>query len=279
MRTDSASNTPHSALRTPNSLDPDNRLLWRFNRRRLEAEEIRDAMLAVSGRLNPQPGGPSVMVPVEQELVQLLYNPAQWEVANDARQHDRRSIYLIAKRNLRLPFMEVFDQPDLQTSCSRRISSTHAPQALELLNGTLANDLAGAFAERLLREAGTSPGEQIELAFRLAAGRRARSAGARLVAGVPLSAIAARVRLGDVQSERLFVRAMMQVQGGASDSRQERRVVELHSCQRIGEWQSSTGTKAWRHGSRRPLRAVPRLTPFVTATSLRGLSLCGDASC
>ena len=55
----------------------------------------------------------------------------------DRREHDRRSIYLIAKRNLRLPFMETFDRPTLLTSCARRESSTHAPQALELLNGTL----------------------------------------------------------------------------------------------------------------------------------------------
>ena len=65
------------------------------------------------------------------------------------REHDRRSIYLIAKRNLRLPFMEAFDGPALLTSCARREASTHAPQALELLNGTLSNDLAAAFAERL----------------------------------------------------------------------------------------------------------------------------------
>ena len=95
----------------------------------------------------------------------------QWEVTKDVREHDRRSIYLIAKRNLRLPYLEVFDQPDLQISCSRRESSTHAPQALELLNGELANDLAVSFAERLMNEAGSDPGRQVDLAFQLAAGR------------------------------------------------------------------------------------------------------------
>jgi hypothetical protein len=72
---------------------------------------------------------------------------------------------------LRLPFLEVFDQPDLQTSCARRQSSTHAPQALELLNGDLASDLAAAFAERLKDDAGQSPNQLIDRAFRLAAGR------------------------------------------------------------------------------------------------------------
>jgi len=152
-------------------VDSDNRLLWRFPRRRLEAEEIRDSLLAISGRLNAKRGGPSIIVPVDDELVSLLYKPTQWAVTPDARQHNRRSIYLIAKRNLRLPFLDVFDQPSLQTSCDRRIASTHAPQALELLNGRLSNELADAFAERLRSEAGESHQAQIEQAFELTTGR------------------------------------------------------------------------------------------------------------
>jgi hypothetical protein len=151
--------------------DPGNKLLWKFSRRRLEAEEIRDAMLAAAGNLNPEAGGPSVMIPIEQELINALYKPSQWQVARDPAEHQRRSVYLIYKRNLRLPFMEVFDAPDLQVSCARRESSTHAPQALELLNGDIANKQAEAFAERLEKEAGENPLKQIELAYRLVAGR------------------------------------------------------------------------------------------------------------
>ena len=151
--------------------DPENRLLWRFNRRRLEAEEIRDAMLAVSGRLNARAGGLSVMVPVAPGIVSLLLKPSQWRVARDEAEYDRRSIYLIAKRNLRLPFMETFDAPALLTSCGRRESSTHAPQALELLNGRLANELAEAFADRLRKETGGEPRRTIDRAYRLALGR------------------------------------------------------------------------------------------------------------
>ena len=77
----------------------------------------------------------------------------------------------MAKRNLRLPFMEVFDSPDLQISCARREQSTHAPQALEMLNGDLSNRLAGAFAERLQKEAGSSTAKRIDLAYRIATGR------------------------------------------------------------------------------------------------------------
>ena len=67
--------------------------------------------------------------------------------------------------------MEVFDQPTALNSCARRESSTHAPQALELLNGKTSNDLAKSFADRLKREAGNDPTKQVDLAFRLAAGR------------------------------------------------------------------------------------------------------------
>jgi hypothetical protein len=151
--------------------DPENRLLWHFNRRRLSAEEMRDAMLAVSGRLNVAVGGPSVMIPVDPELVQLLYKPSQWKVTANAGEHDRRSIYLIAKRNLRLPFLEAFDAPALMTSCARRESSTHAPQALELLNGRTSNDLAAAFARRLEQETGGDRVQIIERAYQLALGR------------------------------------------------------------------------------------------------------------
>ncbi len=153
--------------------DSDNKLLWKFSRRRLEAEEIRDAMLASAGTLNPKTGGPSVIIPIEKELVNALYKPAQWAVTADRREHSRRSIYLIAKRNLHLPMMEVFDAPDSLVSCPRRETSTHAPQALELMNGQLANVQAEALAKRLEREAGPDPRKQADLGWRLVAGRAA----------------------------------------------------------------------------------------------------------
>jgi Protein of unknown function (DUF1553)/Protein of unknown function (DUF1549) len=154
--------------------DPENKLLWRFNRRRLEAEQIRDAILAVAGTLNLKQGGPSVMIPIDPGLVNTLYKPSQWAPAKDPAEHNRRGVYLIAKRNLRLPFMEVFDAPDMQVSCARRESSTHAPQALELLNGDFANQQAEALAKRLEVEAGPNLRKQIDLGYRLVAGRPAR---------------------------------------------------------------------------------------------------------
>ena len=111
------------------------------------------------------------MIPVEQELVESLYKPDQWQVTQDPEEHNRRSVYLIAKRNLRLPFMEVFDQPALMTTCAAREASTHAPQALELLNGRTSNQLAEALAKRLVREVGTNPEQLTERAYLLAMGR------------------------------------------------------------------------------------------------------------
>jgi len=149
--------------------DPDNALLYKFSHRRLEAEEIRDAMLAAAGRLSLKEGGPSFMVPIDRELVLMLKRPQYWTPTRDKSEYDRRTVYMIYKRNLRLPFNEVFDAPDTLLSCARRDQSTHAPQALEMLNGKTSNELAGALAQRLLAEpAGT---QRIATAWRLVTGR------------------------------------------------------------------------------------------------------------
>jgi hypothetical protein len=149
--------------------DPENALLYKFSHRRLEAEEIRDAMLSISGRLNLKQGGPSYMTPIDHELVLMLKRPQYWVPTRDKTEYDRRSLYMIYKRNLRLPFSEVFDSPDTLLSCARRDQSTHAPQALEMLNGKTSNDLAAAFAQRLMKESG--PRQRVTAAWRLAAGR------------------------------------------------------------------------------------------------------------
>jgi hypothetical protein len=167
--------------------DPRNRYLWNFSRRRLQAEEMRDAMLQAAGLLNPQRFGPSVIPPIEPELVNLLYKPDQWAVTPDAAQHNRRSVYLFQKRNMRMPFMEVFDSPDTLLSCARRESSTHAPQALELLNGPVTRQAAVALAERLTK---LPANRRIDEAFALVFNRppvaRERAASQRFLAANPL---------------------------------------------------------------------------------------------
>src|SRR5260370_19932593 len=102
-----------------------------------------------------------------------------WPVTPDPRQHDRRGLYLFNKRNVRLPLLEAFDQPDTLTSCPVRPVSTFAPQALILLNGPFAREKSGAFAVRLLREAGTDPAARVERAYRVALGRAPRPAEVR----------------------------------------------------------------------------------------------------
>jgi cytochrome c553 len=161
-------NSPTSALAM--TKDAGNKLYWKWSRRRLEAEEIRDSILAVSGKLNPKAGGPSVMATIDPELIKDLKRPQYWVAHRDKLEHDRRTLYMIYKRNLILPFMSVFDSPDTLLSCARRDQSTHAPQALELMNGELSNNMARALAARLAAERKTAA-EQVDYAWRLSAGR------------------------------------------------------------------------------------------------------------
>ena len=166
-----SSRVDEDTLAKSRKVDAKNRLLWKFSRRRLTAEELRDSMLQISGELNSKLTGESVITPVDPELVKLLYKPDQWAVTEDPAEHNRRSTYLIAKRNLKLPFMEVFDQPDLQTSCECREASTHAPQALELLNGEFSNRMAARLARRLEKLSGGSEPQFVDSAFELATGK------------------------------------------------------------------------------------------------------------
>jgi hypothetical protein len=172
-------------------VDPDNRLLWRMPRRRLEGEALRDAMLAVSGALNPRMGGPMVRVPLEPAVYELIFTEGEpdglWPVTPDPREHGRRSLYLFAKRNVRLPLLEAFDRPDSLTSCPVRPVSTFAPQALILLNGPFAQEQSRRFAGRLLHECGPDPDRQIERAYRLALARPPRAVERKLARDFLLS--------------------------------------------------------------------------------------------
>jgi hypothetical protein len=148
-------------------IDPENRWLWRMNRRRLEGETLRDAMLAVSGQLNRKAGGPSVLPELPPELGKVR----GWKVTSDPLERNRRSIYILVKRNLRYPLFAAFDAPDSTETCARRHVTTTAPQALILLNGTFTLDQARAFADRVEREAGKAPDRIVDRAYRLALGR------------------------------------------------------------------------------------------------------------
>ena len=148
-------------------LDPDNRLYWRMNRIRLEGEVIRDSLLAISGQINSSMNGPGVSPPIPKELFAGVQG---WSVSEPRSQHFRRSIFIFARRNLRFPFLEVFDAPDNNLSCSMRERSTTAPQSLTLLNSNEVTAAAKVTASHLRYES-TSTQQQIESAYRLVLGR------------------------------------------------------------------------------------------------------------
>jgi hypothetical protein len=156
---------------TARQADPDVQLLWRWRQRRLEAEAVRDSILAVSGRLNPQMAGPSVYPPIPRAVLEGQSRPGEGWGKSDERQAARRSIYIFVKRVLAVPELELLDAPDTTSSCEQRPVSTTAPQALTFLNGEFILQQAGHFADRLLREAGADPGAQVRRAFELALGR------------------------------------------------------------------------------------------------------------
>jgi hypothetical protein len=157
-------NTVHAT-----QVDHDNKLLWKANRRRLEGEAIRDAMLQIAGELNLEMHGPSAR-PVLPAGVSDRY---AWQPDKEAAQRNRRSVYVFAKRNLRYPLFEAFDQPDLHQSCPRRAVTVTAPQSLAMLNSDLTLGLARSWAERLVAEHTDSPQELIQAAYRAAFSREA----------------------------------------------------------------------------------------------------------
>lgn len=131
--------------------DPRNLLYSRFPRHRLEAEVIRDSMLAVAGVLNFQSSGEGVMPPLPDELVGTLLK-GQWKTSKEESAHWRRSIYIFARRNLRYPIFESFDRPEAGTSCAKRDLSTSATQALQMLNSSLSVECSSLLRDRILTD-------------------------------------------------------------------------------------------------------------------------------
>ena len=160
--------------------DPDNKLYWRAHRRRMDSEMLRDSLLAVSGQLNRKAGGPPVRVPIEPELYELIFTEQEpdnlWPLPKDTTEFNRRSIYLLNKRTVRLPMMTNFDQPDAMSSCPQRMSSTHALQSLSLMNSAFAQDAAQAFATRLTAACAIDQACLSKTAYELAVGRAPRPA-------------------------------------------------------------------------------------------------------
>jgi hypothetical protein len=151
--------------------DPDNRFLGRMSRRRLDADSLRDSILAVAGVLNLKMGGVGVIPPLTREEILAARMPQLWPANPDPAEHRRRSIYLQMKRSLTLPMLQIFDAPDTATSCPRRETSTVAPQALALMNSEFTSEQAAQFAERILSQAGDDPEAAVETGWKVAFGR------------------------------------------------------------------------------------------------------------
>jgi hypothetical protein len=147
-------------------VDRDNKLLWHARRQRLEGEAVRDALLLLSGDLNLRPYGAS-----SRPQLPAGFSSYAWKPDSRIEEQQRRSIYVLAKRNLRFPLFDAFDLPDLHNSCARRMKTTTAPQALLLLNGEFALNQARHWADRLAARFGNDRAALVAEAYRLAWGR------------------------------------------------------------------------------------------------------------
>ena len=181
-----------SPERAADQIDPKNLLLSRMPLRRLESEAVRDAILATSGRLDRTVGGAPVMVEGRPDGL-VVVSSKGLATATSAQ---RRSLYLLARRNFNLSLLSVFDQPLMGTNCTTRNQSVVVSQSLTMLNDAFVLAEAGHFARRAAA-AGSEPREQVRAAFRLAFAREPGpeelAAGQQLLAeqaGAPQQALA-----------------------------------------------------------------------------------------
>ena len=146
-------------------LDADNKYLWVRSPLRIEAEVIRDGVLAVSGALNREMGGPPFFPVVDDELMRRA---PTWWTPSSVDQRNRRTVYMLQMRSLQLPFVKAFNGPNIDESCPIREVTTVTPQVFALFNSDFMHRQSRVFAERIIREAGPDPALQIDHAYALA---------------------------------------------------------------------------------------------------------------
>ena len=160
-----------SVTKTLADADPQNRLLARAPRFRVDAEIIRDIALKTSGLLSDKIGGPSVFPPIPDGVLNLSYgSPMKWEVSKGEDRY-RRAMYTFWKRSVPYPSMLIFDQPNGDVACTRRVRSDTPLQALTTLNDQVFIEAAQAMGLRVYREGGATDREKLIYAFRLSTGR------------------------------------------------------------------------------------------------------------
>ena len=166
--TSSAYRQGSSTNEAAQKLDAENRLLWRKTPRRLEAESVRDAMLAVSGKLNTTMGGPGFqdvkLVPIKGTTYYEPFDP-------DGDEFFRRTIYRFSPRGGRSALLDTFDCPDPATAAPRRAVTTTPLQALSLLNNSFVLRMSNYSADRIAEESGDDQSQQVERAWQLAIAR------------------------------------------------------------------------------------------------------------
>ena len=145
--------------------DPENDLFWRFDMRRLDAEEIRDSILTVNGTLNRLMGGPPIYPDIPAEVLAGESRPgANWEISTPE-QKARRSVYIHLKRSLAVPILASFDAADTDFTCPVRFATTQPTQALGLMNSVFSNEQAKIFAMFVIKSVGNRPEAQVEFAL------------------------------------------------------------------------------------------------------------------
>ena len=147
--------------------DPNNELFWRFNMRRLAAEEIRDTILWITGKLNYKMGGPSVFPEVPKDVLATSSRPGAVWGKSIPKEANRRSVYVKIKRSLLVPILNQFDQANTDSTCPVRFSTTVPTQSLMMLNGKFINDQALAFANRMRWEGGITVQDRVQFGLRL----------------------------------------------------------------------------------------------------------------
>jgi len=162
--------------------DAENRLLWRGTRRRQDAEALRDAILAVSGRLDLKAGGPSFKPTVSPEALEGLSQKGKGVDPSPPNEQNRRSLYMYLRRSLLPPLMTTFDLCDTTLPCGQRDVSVVAPQALALLNGSFAHEQSEATAKRVGSIAGGDAAARVRTAWRVVLARD--PSGAEFTAGL-----------------------------------------------------------------------------------------------
>ena len=147
--------------------DPENDLLWRFDPRRLTAEELRDSILAVSGNLNlKKADGPSIYPVIPPEVLAGQSVPGSGWGKSSPEEAASRSVFVFVKRSLTVPLLAAFDVPDPDAPCPVRFTTTQPTQSLAMLNSAFINEQAKIFADSLVKEAGNDRAAQVRLALR-----------------------------------------------------------------------------------------------------------------